>query len=147
MKYLLLIIIINKNYCHHLQWICSPFEMFVTKFKNKWKKLLHYNVGFLVINFQKGQHVVIFATNSCSGTFCLCLWNVLLLTGPASTLIPRSEHDCLYNGALSRARSLTTAVHLDDFEKKFRSLEVVVGPVCKVDVSADGIQLYLEFII
>ena len=100
-----------------------------------------------MINFQKGQHVVIFATNSCSGTFCLCLWNVLLLTGPASTLIPRSEHDCLYNGALSRARSLTTAVHLDDFEKKFRSLEVVVGPVCKVDVSADGIQLYLEFII
>ena len=97
-----------------------------------------------MINFQKGQHVVIFATNSCSGTFCLCLWNVLLLTGPASTLIPLSEHDCLYNGALSRARSLTTAVHLDDFEKKFKSLDAVVAPVLNVVVANDGIKLYLK---
>ena len=107
------------------------------------KNIKHYNVGFLVIKFQNGQHVVIFATNSCSGMFCLFLWNVLLLTGPIWTLTPRSEHDCLYNGALSRARSLATAVHLDDFEKKFKSLEAVVAPVLNVVVVADGIQLYL----
>ena len=96
------------------------------------------------MKFQNGQHVVILATNSCSGTFCLFLWNVLLLTGPILTLIPLSEHDCLYNGALSRARSLTTAVHLDDFEKKLKSLEAVVAPVLNVVVVADGIKLYLN---
>ena len=108
------------------------------------KYINHYNVGFLVMKFQNGQHVVIFATNSCSGTFCLFLWNVLLLTGPILTLTPRSEHDCLYNGALRRARSLTTAVHFDDFEKKFKSLEAVVAPVLNVVVVADGIKLYLK---
>ena len=96
------------------------------------------------MKFQNGQHVVILATNSCSGTFCLFLWNVLLLTGPILTLTPLSEHDCLYNGALSRARSLTTAVHLDDFEKKFKSLEAVVAPVLNVVVANDGIKLYLK---